>query len=45
MEIDLPEVVGEVKAAFERYEKALVSNEKISIVTALRVRSSTSFLN
>jgi hypothetical protein len=27
MEIDLPEVVAEVKAAFERYEKALVSNE------------------
>src|ERR1700730_14888140 len=27
MEIDLPEVVAEVTAAFERYEKALVSNE------------------
>jgi hypothetical protein len=27
MEIDLPEVVAEVKAAFERYEKALVSND------------------
>jgi hypothetical protein len=26
MEIDLPEVVAEVKAAFQRYEKALVSN-------------------
>jgi hypothetical protein len=26
MEIDLPEFVAEVKAAFERYEKALVSN-------------------
>jgi hypothetical protein len=26
MEIDLPEVVAEVKAAFERYEKALVAN-------------------
>ncbi len=26
MEIDLPEVVVEVKAAFQRYEKALVSN-------------------
>jgi len=27
MEIDLPEVVAEVKAAFERYEKALVGND------------------
>jgi 1-carboxybiuret hydrolase subunit AtzH-like protein len=27
MEIDQPEVVAEVKAAFERYEKALVSND------------------
>jgi hypothetical protein len=27
MEIDLPEVVAEVKAAFEHYEKALVSND------------------
>jgi ketosteroid isomerase-like protein len=27
MEIDLPEVVAEVKRAFERYEKALVSND------------------
>jgi|SRR5271155_2849877 len=27
MEIDLPEVVAEVKAAFERYEKALVEND------------------
>jgi hypothetical protein len=27
MEIDLPEVVAEVKAVFERYEKALVSND------------------
>jgi hypothetical protein len=27
MEVDLPEVVAEVKAAFERYEKALVSND------------------
>jgi len=31
MEIDLPEVVAEVRQAFERYEKALVSND----VTAL----------
>jgi Protein of unknown function (DUF3225) len=27
MEIDLPEVVAEVKTAFGRYEKALVSND------------------
>ena len=27
MQIDLPEVVAEVKAAFERYELALVSND------------------
>jgi 1-carboxybiuret hydrolase subunit AtzH-like protein len=27
MEIDLPEVVAEVTAAFEHYEKALVSND------------------
>ncbi len=27
MEIDLPEVVAEVRAVFERYEKALVSND------------------
>ncbi|MGB6312442.1 MAG: AtzH-like domain-containing protein, partial [Pseudolabrys sp.] len=26
MEIDVPEVVAEVRAAFERYEEALVSN-------------------
>jgi hypothetical protein len=27
MEIDLPEVIAEVRAAFERYEQALVSND------------------
>ena len=27
MEIDLPEVLAEVKAAFERYEKALTTND------------------
>ncbi len=27
MQIDLPEVVAEVRAEFERYEKALVSND------------------
>jgi hypothetical protein len=27
MQIDLPDVVAEVRAAFERYEKALVTND------------------
>jgi Protein of unknown function (DUF3225) len=27
MDIDLPEIVAEIRAAFERYEKALVSND------------------
>ena len=27
MEIDLPEIVAEVKTAFERYERAVVSND------------------
>ena len=27
MEIDLPEVIAEVKAAFERYEQALITND------------------
>ena len=27
MQVDLPEVVAEVRAAFERYEQALVSND------------------
>jgi Protein of unknown function (DUF3225) len=31
MEIDLPEVVAEVKAAFDRYEKALVSNDVVTL--------------
>jgi hypothetical protein len=34
MEIDLPEVVAEVKAAFERYERALVSND-VAMLDAL----------
>jgi hypothetical protein len=29
MQLDLPEVVTEVKAAFERYEKALVENDVV----------------
>jgi hypothetical protein len=31
MEIDLPEVVAEVKAAFERYERALVANDVLTL--------------
>src|SRR5258708_31444427 len=34
MEIDLPEVVAEVTAEFERYEKALVSND-VAILDAI----------
>jgi hypothetical protein len=31
MEIDLPEVVAEVKAAFDRYEQALVGNDVVAL--------------
>jgi hypothetical protein len=34
MEIDLPEVVAEVRSAFERYERALVSND-VAMLDAL----------
>ncbi len=34
MQLDLPEVIAEVKIAFERYERALVSND-IAILDAL----------
>ena len=34
MEIDLPEVVAEVKAEFERYEKALMTND-VAILCAI----------
>jgi len=36
MEIDLPEVVAEVEAEFERYEKALVSNDVATLGTIFR---------
>ena len=36
MEIDLPEVVAEVTAAFERYEKALVSNDVTTLDAIFR---------
>jgi hypothetical protein len=36
MEIDLPEIVAEVKAEFERYENALVSNDVATLGTIFR---------
>jgi hypothetical protein len=36
MEIDLPEVVAEVKIEFERYEKALVSNDVATLDAIFR---------
>jgi Protein of unknown function (DUF3225) len=36
MEIDLPDVVAEVAAAFERYEKALVSNDVVVLDSSFR---------
>ena len=36
MEIDLPEVVAEVTAAFDRYEKAIVENDVATLDSAFR---------
>jgi AtzH-like len=36
MEIDLPEVVAEVREAFERYEQALVSNDVATLDSMFR---------
>ena len=36
MDIDLPEVVAEVTAAFERYERALVSNDVATLDAIFR---------
>jgi Protein of unknown function (DUF3225) len=36
MEIDLPEVVAEVTAEFERYEKALISNDVAALDSIFR---------
>jgi hypothetical protein len=36
MEIDIPEVVSEVKAAFDRYEQALVSNDVATLDAMFR---------
>jgi hypothetical protein len=37
MEIDLPEVVAEVRAAFDRYEKALVTNDVAVLDDTFRI--------
>ncbi len=37
MDIDLPDVVAEVKAAFDRYEKALVTNDVAVLDETFRV--------
>ena len=36
MEIDLPEIVAEVRQAFEKYERALVSNDVATLDTLCR---------
>src|SRR3954469_13465681 len=36
MEIDLPEIVAEVKAAFDRYEAALTSNDVATLNAIFR---------
>jgi Protein of unknown function (DUF3225) len=41
MEIDLPEIVAEVRAAFERYEQALVSNDVATLDALFRDDSRT----
>jgi len=41
MEIDLPEVVVQVKATFERYEQALVSNDVATLNEAFHSDSRT----
>ena len=41
MQIDLPEVVAEVTAAFDRYEKALVSNDVAMLDSLFRADART----
>jgi hypothetical protein len=41
MEIDLPDVLAEVRAAFERYEQALVSNDVAALDGLFRQDSRT----
>jgi AtzH-like len=44
MEIDLPEVVAEVKAAFDRYVKALTTNDLAVLNTIFRDAPQSLFL-
>ena len=39
MEIDLPDVAAEVRAAFDRYEKALVSNDVPVLDELFRIKN------
>lgn len=41
MQIDLPDVIAEVRQAFERYEKALVSNDVATLDEMFRNDSRT----
>jgi hypothetical protein len=41
MEIDLPEVVAEVRAAFDRYERALVTNDVAALDRFFRADART----
>lgn len=41
MEVDIPDVVAEVKAAFDRYEKALVTNDVAVLDETFRVDKRT----
>jgi hypothetical protein len=41
MDINIPEVVSEVRAAFERYEKALVGNDVATLTALFRVGDQT----
>ena len=36
MEVDLPEVVAEVRATFDRYERALVTNDVATLNSIFR---------
>ena len=41
MEIDIPEIAAEVKAAFDRYERALISNDVATLDKMFRDDSRT----
>ena len=40
MDIDLPDVIAEVKAAFDRYEQALVTNDVATLNGFVTLRNS-----